>query len=589
MVQSKLFRSLCERRGWTDEFLGSLDAYEEAPILGLDRCAERVARAVASRERICLFCDFDTDGLSSLMVLTASLSAMGADVGIYLPDPASGYGISRSQVAELLELHPTTGLILTADVGISADDAWEYAHGRGVEVVVTDHHQKDSEVRSADAWADPALPEDPYPHTVCGAEVASRLMGEVAALLQVDAAVAWKVDAARAIAGLGARGDMMPALGPSRASVRRAVDLMHLICLSDGSMLTDGGMWGAVMLGLRALVRRNLEYANDGTPKRSADPVDRVDEHFLDMRVSPQLNSIRRTGSGLDCFWALMTAPTEEARSEAAGELVALNERRKAAVEEAMEALLASEQPLAPWVLCDTSGLVRPSFAGLVANRLMEATGSPCLVLVDAGDGVWSGSGRCPMGANLRGRLVAAGIAAAGHGPAFGVSVAEGSLELAASVLRAADGELREIAGAVGPASAVDWLVAPGRAADTVVGDDYLFEVQGYLRALSRVAPFGPGLARPQGALFFLAGEEAEVRTMGRDKDHVKWVFEGVEAIGWRAAGALAEIGPGTPVCVVGEASVNTFLGRRGAQVTGDTVLTGDDALAVARSFSLEP
>ncbi len=589
MAKSKLFRSLCDRRGWTDGFLGGLDTYDETPILGIDRCADRVARAVVGRERICLFCDFDTDGLSSLMVLAASLSAMGADIGIYLPDPGAGYGISVDQVAELLELHPTTALILTADVGISADDAWAYAHGRGVDVVVTDHHQKDSEVRSADAWADPSLPEDPYPHTVCGAEVASQLVGEVASLLQVDDAVAQKVDAARAIAGLGARGDMMPALGPSRASVKRAVDLMHLICLSGESMVSDGGMWGAVMLGLRSLVRRNLEYANDGSPKRSPDPVDHVDEHFLDMKVSPQLNSIRRTGSGLDYFWALMTAPTEKARSEAAGELVALNEHRKATVEEAMDALLAAGQPLAPWVFCDTAGLVRPSFAGLVANRLMEATGSPCLVLVDGGDGTWSGSGRCPMGADLRGRLASAGIAAAGHGPAFGVSVAEGTLGLAASVVAALDEELRGLTGEVGLASAVDWLVAPGRSSGTVVGDDYLFEVQGYLRAVSRVAPFGPGLARPQGALFFLSGEEDEVRTMGKDKDHVKWVFDGIEAIAWRAADALSDIGPGTPVCVVGEASVNTFLGRRGAQVTGGTVLTGDDALAVAASFSLEP
>jgi single-stranded-DNA-specific exonuclease len=589
MAKSKLFRSLCDRRGWTDGFLETLDTYDGTPILGIDRCADRVARAVAGREKICLFCDFDTDGLSSLMVLAASLSAMGADIGIYLPDPAAGYGISVDQVAELLELHPTTALILTADVGISADDAWAYAHNRGVDVVVTDHHQKDSEVRSADAWADPSLPEDPYPHTVCGAEVASQLMGEVASLLRVDVAVAQKVDAARAIAGLGARGDMMPALGPSRASVKRAVDLLHLICLSDESMVSDGGMWGAVMLGLRSLVRRNLEYANDGSPKRSPDPVDRVDEHFLDMRVSPQLNSIRRTGSGLDFFWALMTAPTEDARSEAAGELVALNERRKVAVEEAMEALLAAEQPLAPWVFCDTAGLVRPSFAGLVANRLMEATGSPCLVLVDGGNGTWSGSGRCPMGADLRGRLVSAGIAAAGHGPAFGASVPEESLGLAASIAAAMDKELREFAGETDPASAIDWLVAPGRSVGTVVGDDYLFEVQGYLRAVSRMAPFGPGLARPQGALFFLSGEEDEVKTMGKDKDHVKWVFNGIEAIAWRAADVLSEIGPGTPVCVVGEASVNTFLGRRSAQVTGAIVLTGDDALAVASSFSLEP
>lgn len=587
-MDNALVKSFILRRGYDRDFLSRLDAVDGSRMIaGLDRCSALIASAVRTRSEIGVFCDFDTDGISSLLVICSSLAAMGADFVPWFADPSAGYGLRPQDVRAMKEAHPGIRVLLTADVGISADEAVKEAGRLGIMTVVTDHHQKDSPDRPATAWADPSLPEDPYPYTVCGAHVAADLMGRVADDLCVTDGVRRKVRLSRKIAGIGARGDVMPCSGPSRADSRDAVALCKFLLMSEDADLDDGGLWGRVMLGLRTLLLHVTQLEADGSPRRYPKAPQDFSETDIDMVLSPMLNSMRRTGNDLASIRDLVWAGDAEGRAEAAARIAAMNEERKERVAAAMEALVAQDQPMAPLVYVDREGACEGSFVGLVANKLMGESGSPCLVLIERQDGALSGSGRAPGGRDLRSRLVAQSILAQGHGPAFGVSMEPGRLDDAWRVVAAIAEEV-EAERDDDPFCAIDVLIAPGDdgISPYVPGSDVLWHVDDLVTACRRMAPFGPGFERPVAAVVFTVDGTERLSLMGSEKEHAKWALsDGTQAILWRGAEQASGVREGQTVAVVGECAVNRFRGRSCAQVSGEVLLLDDDARSLVDAF----
>ena len=136
---------LLDIRGITDDeaiadFLYG-DTLDASPfeIKDMDAAADRIRAAIEDGERICVYGDFDADGVTATALLYSYLSDIGADAVYYIPSrETEGYGMHRSAIDRLYE--NGVKLIVTVDNGVAAVDEIAYAKTLGIETVVTDHH-----------------------------------------------------------------------------------------------------------------------------------------------------------------------------------------------------------------------------------------------------------------------------------------------------------------------------------------------------------------------------------------------------------------------------------------------------------------
>lgn len=127
-------------------------------IKDMDKAVDRILRAIESGEKICIYGDYDADGVTATALLLQYLETVGADVSFYIPSRADeGYGLNIESVKVLAA--EGTELIITVDNGISAFEEIELANSLGMEVVVTDHHTVPEIIPNAVAVVNPHRPD----------------------------------------------------------------------------------------------------------------------------------------------------------------------------------------------------------------------------------------------------------------------------------------------------------------------------------------------------------------------------------------------------------------------------------------------
>ncbi len=123
-------------------------------ICDMEKAVERIEKAIEQNEKICVYGDYDADGVTSTALMYSYLSSRGADVLYYIPDRISeGYGMSKIGVDKLHS--QGVRLIVTVDNGISAVEEIDYANSLGIDTVVTDHHKAGDVLPNAVALVDP--------------------------------------------------------------------------------------------------------------------------------------------------------------------------------------------------------------------------------------------------------------------------------------------------------------------------------------------------------------------------------------------------------------------------------------------------
>ncbi|MGZ6267933.1 MAG: DHH family phosphoesterase, partial [Candidatus Limnocylindrales bacterium] len=186
----------------------------------------RVAAAQARGERVLVYGDFDADGLTGLSILVLALRHLGLDAEPYVPERlGDGHGLSTRAIDRAVA--EGRSLIVTADCGTSSGPEIEVAAGRGVDVLVTDHHHAPTWPAAAVAVVNPQRPDSVYPERqLTGAGVAWK----VAALLIAElgdegppAGAASMPEFVRELADLaliGTVADVAPIMGENRAIAR---------------------------------------------------------------------------------------------------------------------------------------------------------------------------------------------------------------------------------------------------------------------------------------------------------------------------------------------------------------------------------
>ncbi|MBK8821184.1 MAG: DHH family phosphoesterase [Anaerolineales bacterium] len=151
------------------------DAIPSTPFPNIEPAVERIQLAIRNQEKICVWGDFDVDGQTSTALLVQALQALGADVVYYIPIRGKeSHGVHVESLKPILD-HGAT-LIVTCDTGITAHEAVDYTNSRGVDVVITDHHDLGETLPNAVAIINPKLlPKDHLLANLAGVGVAYKL------------------------------------------------------------------------------------------------------------------------------------------------------------------------------------------------------------------------------------------------------------------------------------------------------------------------------------------------------------------------------------------------------------------------------
>ena len=333
-------------------FLGGEEAFSDPmEYADMEKAVERIGRAINEEERICVYGDYDCDGVTATVLLYSYFEDCGADVLYYIPDRYSeGYGLNKKAIDRLKKAG--VGLIVTVDNGISAIEEIEYAMKKGIDVIVTDHHMPRPELPGAAAVVDPHREDcGGAEKELAGVGVAFKLVcameGECGETL---------IDQYGDIVALGTIADVVPLLGENRLIARKGVELIQY---------TD-------RRGMAALIRASGLDEKDITAEN------------VSFGIAPRINSSARIGSAAEAVNLLLTEDGEYAE-ELTQELIRRNRVRQELEREIMaqidEYIAQHPETLFDRVLVLSGTGWHHGVIGIVCARLVERYGKPCVLI----------------------------------------------------------------------------------------------------------------------------------------------------------------------------------------------------------------
>src|SRR5678816_3532433 len=181
-------------------------------LADMGRAVDRILGAIERKERIAIHGDYDVDGVTSTVILRRALELLGADVTHFIPERLrDGYGL---QPASLDRLHADgVQLVISVDCGIRGVEAALHAKALGLDLIITDHHEPDTELPKAFAVVNPKRHDCTYPDkNLAGVGVALKL---VQALCTRTNHLGW-LPAFVKVAAIGTLADVVPLTGENR-------------------------------------------------------------------------------------------------------------------------------------------------------------------------------------------------------------------------------------------------------------------------------------------------------------------------------------------------------------------------------------
>ena len=338
-------------------------------LTDMSKAVEVINKAIENGETICVYGDYDCDGVTSTAILYDYLLNMGAEVICYIPERSEGYGLNKAAIDAINE--NGASLIITVDNGISAIEEAKYIKEHGMKLVVTDHHQPSEELPEAEAVVDPYRKNStsPFKH-LAGVGVTLKLL---AALDDGDYSLV--CEQYGDIAAIGTIADVVPLVSENRTIVSN---------------------------GLR-MIKNTENYGLISLMEESGVDPENITSTNVAFTLSPRINAAGRFGSPITAL-DMLTSEEEEARGFA-HELSVLNERRKKAeadiCDEIRQLLKASPRILNERVLVVYGDGWHHGVIGIVASRLLEAYEKPVVVISKDDNGFAVGSARSMKGFNI--------------------------------------------------------------------------------------------------------------------------------------------------------------------------------------------
>jgi len=505
---------------------------------GLPDAVERLHRAIGAKKKVCVYGDYDADGVTGTAILLGLFQQLGVPVEFYVPHRLEeGYGLNVEALKQLAA--SGVEVVVTVDCGICSLDEADVARELGIELIVTDHHEMKDRLPAAACCVHPRLPGGSYPFGgLSGAGVAFKLAWALSVRhcgseKVTDRLRNYLLDAL-CLATLGLVADVVPLADENRILVRAGLNRLR----------------EKPPLGIRALIE-SAKINPDG-PIRSED---------IGFKLAPRLNAAGRLGCARLVVEMLTTSNPTRAR-EVAEYLEGQNGQRQALERK----MVTQAKDLIERDGLDGRGAVvmahadwHPGVVGIVAGRMVEYLGRPVILFaLTAGSEIVTGSGRSVPGFELHEALKACDDLLVGHGGhamAVGAKIRPGDID-------AFRERFQTYAAGHFPAGGPP---APRLRLDAEVPLSAL--TSGLLRDLDRLEPYGADNPRPR----FLAGGleiVGDPRRIGKDERHLNFRIRqngtNMRVVAWGMGDRLDELMSGDRKCCVAfTPRVNEWQGHR--------------------------
>src|SRR4051794_12313115 len=486
-----------------DRFLNpSLDHLHDPMLLAdMGVAVERILRAIAQKEKIAIHGDYDVDGVTSTVILRRALELLGGNVIHFIPERLKdGYGL---QPVAIERLHAAgVALVISVDCGIRGADAGRRARELGVDLIITDHHEPDTELPPALAVINPKRRDCSYPDKyLAGVGVALKLVQALCRRAGRDKLMPGFIK----VAAIGTLADVVPLVGENRVIAKIGLELLTR---------------GPHKVGLRALI--DVCGLTGKT----------IDSYHIGFMLAPRVNAAGRMSTpdiAARLFLADDEALVEEVRQLALqldGENVKRQEEEAEILAQAKKIVTTDPDVGARSILVVAGEGWHRGVIGIVASKLMDAFHRPAIVL-SIEDGIAHGSCRSFSRFDMLGALERCAhllTRFGGHKQAAGLTLDAGRIrELRLAVNEIADETL-------GPDDLMPRLRIDGGLA--------FKEISGQVAAgILSLAPFGAGNPRP---VFAARGVEIIDGPRKLKERHLKMSLkqEGriFRAVAWRAA-----------------------------------------------------
>lgn len=466
-----------------DEFLNGIGK-QESPfeMTDMDKIVNRVKKAIETKEKICVYGDYDADGITSTALVYSYLKSKGASVTCYIPSRyKDGYGLNKNAL-DILK-GKNVNLIFTVDNGVSAFEEVEYAKSLGMDVVITDHHRVPDEIPQADAVVDPYRLE-------CAQLKHKNFAGVGVAFKVIEALETHHksfdnlLDEYSDLVALGTIGDSIELIGETREIVKHG--------LKNIANSKKPGI--KALLSCLGLENKTLSVSS------------------VAFGIVPRINVSGRMGDA-DLALQLLISEKETEAQNLCEKLDNLNVLRKNAENEILEAvenILNNE----PWRKHEKIIVVKGEgwnhgILGIVASRITQKYGKPSILITIEGENS-RGSCRSVEGFSIRELLCLCSEHLqkfGGHPMAAGMSLKTADVENFEKSVR----EISKNSEIPFPKLIIDLKLKPNMVSEKL------------LNQLDVLKPFGNG--NPEPVFGFIGMTLKKIRPIGQGK-HLKLIFE---------------------------------------------------------------
>ena len=311
--------------------------------------------------KICIYGDYDVDGVSGSAILYKGLNELNANVECLLPSrDEHGYGLSMEAIERIADYD----LLITVDCGITNINEIKRAKELDLDVIVTDHHECSSVLPPANYIINPKVKDETYPFKyLCGAGVSFKLCE---ALIGKEAYNYLDIAATATIA------DMVPLKGENRILAKFGIDFLN----------------ASPNLGLGCLIKQIFHKDK------------KVDSQNVAYMIAPRMNAAGRIAKA-DIAFELLTASDVKEAEKLAKRLCSLNEERQKRQEKVInEAVELENKYPSDKIIIHNSDKWDVGIIGLGASKLVEKYNKPAILFGKMGD-YWTGSARSINGVNI--------------------------------------------------------------------------------------------------------------------------------------------------------------------------------------------
>ncbi len=519
-----------------EEYLSDFPKRTYDPFLmkNMQEGTNLVLQEIEKGTRICIYGDYDVDGVTSVCILHSVLAELTDNLTWYIPSRfTEGYGLHREAIDKL---HADgVGLIITVDCGITSNAEVEHANSLGIRMLVTDHHSIGDELPAC-LCIDPKQDGETYPfRELAGCGVAFKLLQAIQRQAGLPRSL---VNEVLDLVGTGTVADIVPLVDENRTIVKYGLHKLNEKGRASFAALEKA-------ISLETITSENISFG-----------------------IGPHINAAGRMKHAEEAVRLILADPKDRLTIDAqVACLISCNAQRKKLQEQAFQKCqdqISGDEPM----LCLRVDGIHEGIAGIVAGKLKETYQRPVILATPGEGGALKGTGRSIPGVDLFKLLDGhrdAFVRVGGHARACGFTISVESFRQLkpllideVSIMYQEDPSILELGGEY------DLEAEPGDINEALTA------------ALEQMEPFGEGNPQPR---FLLKDVRLMYTTyMGENEIHVRFTAaRGNQRVGcvlFRKAQEYKEQLDGSrPVSLIGTASAQVWNGKTRVQLIVEEII----------------